>query len=149
MEVLRSEICLSCGRCAVSSARQGDGIEHAGRCNTYQRIRLPDLIGRLLQPSLRRVDAPIALVDILLQVAHVVVIESELLLLGRRHALIFRLERLAVHLGAGTQVLLGVGEEIMRTGAGEEGAADFGVGDGELGAARGGAGAHELLCAVG
>ena len=33
---------------------------------------------------------------------------------------------------AGSQVLLGVCEEVVWTGAGEEGSADFGVGDGEL-----------------
>ena len=46
---------------------------------------------------------------------------------------------------AGSQVLLGVCEEVVWTGAGEEGPADFGVGDGELSGARGGAGSHELL----
>lgn len=48
-------------------------------------------------------------------------------------------------LGAGTQVLFGVGELVVGTRAGKVGAADFGVGDGELGIARGCACAHELV----
>ncbi len=48
-------------------------------------------------------------------------------------------------LGAGPEVLFCVCEEVMRAGAGEKGAADFGVGKGELSVPGGGAGAHELL----
>lgn len=48
--------------------------------------------------------------------------------------------------GAGTEVLLGVCEEVVRTGAGEEGATDFGVCYGELRGAGGGSSAHELFC---
>lgn len=103
----------------------------AGRSLAYQGIGLPDLIGRLLQPPLRRVDPPVALVDVLLHVPHVVVLEAVLTLV--RRALVLRFQRLAVHLGTGAEVLLGVGEEVVRAGAGEEGAADFRVGDGELG----------------
>lgn len=47
--------------------------------------------------------------------------------------------------GAGPEVLFCVGEEVVRAGAGEKGAADFGVGEGELGVPGGGARAHELL----
>lgn len=51
-----------------------------------------------------------------------------------------------MHFWARPKVLLGVCEEIMRTGADKVGSAEFGVGDGELGGACGGRGAHELLC---
>ena len=46
--------------------------------------------------------------------------------------------------GAWAKVLFGIGELIVRTGADEVGAADFGVGDSELGVA-GGCAAHELV----
>lgn len=45
----------------------------------------------------------------------------------------------------GSEVLLGVCEEVVRASAGQVRPADFGVSDGELGGARGGRGAHELL----
>lgn len=44
-----------------------------------------------------------------------------------------------------TEILFGVGEEIVRTGTGEIGTAYFGVGDGELGLSGGCASAHELF----
>lgn len=47
--------------------------------------------------------------------------------------------------GTGPQILLRVRKEVMRAGANDEGAADFGIGDRELGVSRGGTGAHELL----
>ena len=34
--------------------------------------------------------------------------------------------------GTGTKILLCVGEEVVRAGADNEGAADFGIGDGKL-----------------
>lgn len=149
----RSEICFSCGNpsdmltCWPRRERSGrPAMEEGGRVagsSTHQGIGLPDFIGRLLQPPLRRVDPPVALVNVLLHVPHVVVLEPVLALV--RRALVFRFQRLAVHFRAGAEVLLGVGEEVVRAGAGEEGAADFRVRDGELGMARGGSGAHELL----
>jgi len=78
-----------------------------------------------------------------LHVPRVVVLEPVLALV--RRALVLRFQRLAVHLGAGAEILLGVCEEVVRAGADEEGAADFGVRDGELGVSRGSSGAHELL----
>lgn len=47
--------------------------------------------------------------------------------------------------GARTEVLLGVGKEVVRAGSNEVGAADFGVCDRELGIATLGAGANELV----
>lgn len=48
---------------------------------TYQDVCLTNLIWRLLQPPLRSIDPSVALFDVLLQVAHVVVLESVSLLL--------------------------------------------------------------------
>ena len=50
-----------------------------------------------------------------------------------------------MHFGAGTEVLLGVGEEVMRAGSDEVGAANFGVRDGELSIATLGTGTNELV----
>lgn len=50
-----------------------------------------------------------------------------------------------MHLGTLPEVLLGVGEEVVRTRAGEVGPADFGVVERELLGARRGGRAHELL----
>lgn len=109
----------------------------------YQGICLADLVRRLLQTSLRSLDPPVALVNVLLHVPHVVVFEAVLALV--RRVLVLRFERFAVHFGAGSEVLFCVCEEVVRAGADEEGAADFGVRHGELGMSRGGTGAHELL----
>jgi len=106
-----------------------------------QRVGLADLVGRLLEAALRRVDASVALVDVLLQVAQVVELEG----VRRRVGLVLVFQRLAVDFGAGPEVLLRVREEVVRAGAHEVGAAELGVCDGELGGARGGGSAHELL----
>ncbi len=110
----------------------------------YEVVRLPDLIWRLLQSSLSGIDPPVALIDILLHIPHVVVLEAPLAFLGR--GFIFRLERFAVDLGAGAKVLLGIRKEVMRACADKIGATDFGVCDRELSVSRGSTGAHELLC---
>lgn len=115
------------------------------RKGTHQSISLPNLVGRLLQASLRRIYPAIALVDVLLQVAHVVVLEAVLVLLPLRQPLVFRLEGLGMHLGTLAEILLGVGEEVVRTRAGEIGPADFGVVERELLGARRGGRAHKLL----
>lgn len=94
---------------------------------TYQDVCLPDLVGRLLQPSLRSFDPAVALVDVLLEIAHIVVLESVALLLALRQRLIFRLEALGVDLGALAKILFRVGEEIMRARADEVRPANFGV----------------------
>lgn len=111
----------------------------------YQNIGLTNLVRRLLQPPLRSVDAAVALVNVLLQVAHVVVLEAVLLLLAVAQRLVLGLDALGVHLGTRADVLLGVGEEVVRTGAGEVRPADFRVRHGELGGARRRRRAHELL----
>ena len=50
-----------------------------------------------------------------------------------------------MHLRAGSEVLLRVGEEVVRAGADEVGTADFRVCDLELGIATLSAGANELV----
>lgn len=120
-----------------------DGLGDVGDL-LQQRVRLPDLVGRLLEPALRRVDPAVALVDVLLHVAHVVVLEPELGLFLAVEPLPFALERLAVHFWAGSEVLLCVGEEVVGAGANDKGAANAGVAEGDLGGA-GAAGAHELV----
>ena len=96
----------------------------------YQIVGLPYLIRRLFQPPLRSINSPIALVDVLLHVAHVVVLESEFALFCRSFILGF--EGLAVHFRAWPEILLRVCEEIVRAGADEERTAHFGVIEGEL-----------------
>lgn len=119
-------------------------IEARGKA-THQSISLPNLVRRLLQASLRRIYPAVALVDVLLQIAHVVVLEAVLVLVPFRQPLVLGLESLGVHLGTLPEVLLGVGEEVVRTRAGEVGPADFGVVERELLGARRGGRAHELL----
>ncbi len=133
----RSEICLSYAVAvglfvSYAEARPSKRVDGGpkGKVKFYQRIRLSNLIRRLLQPPLRGVDPPIALVNVLLHVAHVIVFEAVLALV--RRGLVFRLQRLAVHLRTRTQVLLRVGEEVVRAGADQVGPADFRVGEGEL-----------------
>ena len=71
-------------------------------------IGLPYFIRRLLQPSLRSIDSPIAFIDIFLHIAHIVVLEPQLALLGR--AFIFLFQRFAVHLWTGAKVLFRICE---------------------------------------
>lgn len=59
---------------------------------------------------------------------------------------VFGLKGLTMYFGTGTQVLLGVCEEVVGAGADEVGTADFLVGNRELSVPGGGTGAHELLC---
>jgi len=106
-------------------------------------IRLPNLIWRLLQPSLRSINSSVAFIDIFLHITHIIVLESELGLLGG--ALILLFQRFAVHLRTGAEVLFRICEEIMGASAGKERAADFRVAEGELGMLGRGAGAHKLL----
>lgn len=54
-------------------------IEARGKA-THQSISLPNLVRRLLQAPLRGVYPAVALVDVLLQIAHVVVLEAVLVL---------------------------------------------------------------------
>lgn len=107
-----------------------------GNKMSYQSIGLPDLVRCLLETPLRRIDSAIALVNVLLQVAHVVVLEAVLVLFPLRQPLVLRLEALGVHLGTLADILLGVCEEIVRTRADDVGSADFGVVERELGGAR-------------
>lgn len=88
------------------------------RGKTHEVVRLPYFIRRFLQPSLCSVYPPIAFVNILLHVAHVIVFKPIFALVWR--ALIFSLQGLAVNFGAGSKVLLGICEKVVRTSAGEE-----------------------------
>jgi len=98
-----------------------------------QRIRLSYFIRRLLQSPLRHINSPIAFIDVFLQIAHVVVFEAPFLLVGGRGGFEFCFEGLGMDFGTGTEILFSVCKEVVGTGACEEGAAYFGVGDGELG----------------
>lgn len=75
-----------------------------------QVVRLSDLVGRLFQPALRLVDTSVAIVDVFLQIAHVVVVEAVLGLLGRREVVIFDLEDFGMGFRTRAQVLLRIGE---------------------------------------
>lgn len=111
---------------------------------THQCICLPDLLRRLLQPPLGRVNLAVTAVDVMLHVSHVVELEAPPALLVCVCVLVLGLERFIVHLGAGTQLVLCVGEEIVRAISNKIRPADLGVGDTELRRALVGA-AHELL----
>ena len=91
------------------------GVERKRK--THQVIRLPNLIRCLLQPTLRGFNAPITIVNVLLHIAHIVVVEPPLGLLGCRRSLVLRFQALAMYLGTRAQILLGVGEKVMRTRA--------------------------------
>lgn len=123
MEWVRSDICFSWKKISAPRLEIFSG-------SPYEVIGLPDLIWRLLQSSLRRVDPPVALIDILLHISHIVVFESVFALV--RRGFIFGLERFAMDLGAGAEVLLGVCEEVVRTCADNIGAANFWICDGQL-----------------
>lgn len=86
--------------------------------DTHEIVRLPDFIRRFLQPSLCSVYPSIAFINILLHVAHVIVFKSIFALVWC--ALVLSLQGLAVNLGAGSKVLLGVCKEVVGTSAGEE-----------------------------
>ena len=111
-----------------------------------QSVRLPDLLLRLLQSPLGDVDAVVAVADVFGNVAFVVEVEAQLVFAGVGQGLVFLAQVGLVGFGAGAEVLLGVGEEVVGAGAAEVGAADFGVGDGERGL-FGGAGQGEELVA--
>lgn len=66
---------------------------------------------------MRAVDSAVAVVNVLLHVAQVVVLEPELRFFGQLLILCF--QRLAVDFEALAQILLGVGEEIVRAGPDE------------------------------
>ena len=113
--------------------------------NSYQVVCLSDLVRSLFQSSLSGINTSVTVVNILLHIAHVVVIETPFGLLRCRGSLILRLQSFTVHFRALTQILLGIGEEVVRTGADEIRATDFRVGDLELRIARGRAGTYELV----
>ena len=122
-----------------------DGVGEVGDL-FQQLVGLTDLVGGLLEPALGPVDAPVAVVDVPADVSHVVVFEPQPGFFGGVLGFVFGFQGFAVDFGAETEVLLGVGEEVVRAGADQVGAADFGVREGELGVPGGLAGAHELLC---
>jgi hypothetical protein len=99
---------------------------------THQSVGLPDLFRCLLQASLGRVYLAIAAVNVMLHIAHIIKLEAPLALLLRVGLLILGSKRLVMDLGARTQFILGVGEEVVRTAAYEIRATDLGVGDAEL-----------------
>lgn len=134
MVLVKSEICLSWNTLATPA--------QPGSLKTYQVVGLSDLIRRLFQPPLRPVDSAIAIINILLHVAHVIEVEPPFILLRRRRHLVLRLESFAVDLRAWPEILFCVREQIVRTSPYKVRATDFGVGDGELGVARWASGAN-------
>lgn len=109
----------------------------------YEVIRLPYLIRCLLQPPLRRIDTPIAFINVLLHVPHVVIFKAVFAFIGS--GFIFGLERFTVDFRTWPQVLFCVREEIVRTGTDKEGTANFGICEGKLCMARGSTSTHKLL----
>jgi len=112
---------------------------------TYQVTRLSDFVRCFLQSPLRRVYPPIAVVDVLLEIAHVVVLEAIVLAFPFRHGIVLGLEGLGVNLGTGPNVLLGIREEVVRACACDEGPTHLRIGDGQLCGTRGRGASHELL----
>src|SRR5438067_110403 len=66
------------------------------RDGAEEHVGLADLVGRLLETPLRRLDPAVALVDVLLQVAQVVVLEAVLLLRGLGQRVVLGLEGLVM-----------------------------------------------------
>lgn len=115
----------------------------------YQSVRLPYLIRCLLKPPLRHINLPIALVNVLVHVAHVVVVEGPPFLLFRIRRIVFSLKLLAVYLRTWADILFSVCEplksfvnqqsqmisiqhgylQVVRASANEIRTADFRVGD--------------------
>lgn len=96
---------------------------------TYKVVGLSDLIWGFFQSALGRVDPPVTVVNVLLHIAHIVELKSPFGLFRRRSCLVLRLEALAVHLGALSKILLGIGEEVVRASTDKVRTADFGVGN--------------------
>jgi hypothetical protein len=111
---------------------------------THQSVRLPDLLGRLLQAALGLVYLAIAAVDVVLHVPQVIKIKAPPALLLGVGVLVLSLERLIVDLRAGSQFVLCICEEIVGAVSNEVGAADLRVCDCKLRCALVRA-AHELL----
>jgi hypothetical protein len=78
--------------------------------NPYQSIRLSYLIRSLLQPPLSAIDSSIALINVLLHVAKVVVFEAPFRFLLSVGGLVLGLQAFVVQLGTWTEILFGVGE---------------------------------------
>lgn len=85
----------------------------------YQIVCLFYFIGRFLKPTLGGVDTPIAFIDILLYVAHVIVLEPPFRLFVCRSSFVLRLQALAVDFRTRAQILFCVGELIMGARADE------------------------------
>ncbi len=107
----------------------------------YQIIRLSYLIRRLLQSSLSGVDATITFIDILLHITQIIVFEAILFFFCIAESFVFDFQCLVVYFGTWAEVLFRVGEEVVWTGADDEGSAGSAVGQRDLGGAGGG-GAH-------
>lgn len=111
----------------------------------YQIVSLSNLIRSFLQPSLGGVNPPVTVVDVLLHIAHIVIIKAPFSLFRSRSKIIFRLQSFAMHLRTSAQVLLGIGEKVMRTRSREIRPADFGIGDRQLRITRRSSGADKVI----
>jgi len=92
-----------------------------------QSIGLGDLVGGFVQPSLGGIDATIALVDVTGEVARVVGLVAWVAAF-RLVLFVGRFVGFEMHLFARAQVLLGIGEQVVRARADQEGAANVCVG---------------------
>lgn len=111
-----------------------------------KRIGLADLVGCFFEASLCLIDSAVAFGDEFADVAPVVELEAPVALLRLGGCLVFFAQVRLVCLRARSQVLLGVGEEVVRAGADQVGAAHLGVGDRERWLFGGGAWhAHEVV----
>ena len=91
------------------------------------------------------VDTAVTVIDVLLHFAVVIELESPFRLIRRGCSIVLGLQALTMDLRTGSEVLLGVGEQVMRATANEVGAADFRIRDGELGIATLCASPNELI----
>lgn len=91
------------------------------------------------------VDTAVTVIDVLLHLAVVIELESPFRLVRRSCSIKLCLQALTMDLRTGSEVLLSVGEQVVRATSNEVGAADFGVRNGELGIATLCAGSNELI----
>lgn len=81
--------------------------------STHQSIRLSNLLGRLLQTALSLVYLAIAAVNVVLHVPQVVEVKAPPALLVCVCLVVLGLEGFIVDLGAGAELVLCVGEEVV------------------------------------
>lgn len=103
-------------------------LNHAGQVADLleQIVRLANLVGRLLEPALGGIYAPVAVLNVAADVALIVEVEAPRQFLRFRGRVVFLFKRGQVGFWALAEVLLGVCKEVVRARACEVGAADLG-----------------------